>query len=104
MDFDKNKVDLMAVHRYLSERCLRTQAGGFMPPEVPVAPEIMNNSPEGGVSAFLNWIGDDARFIPAHEIDQQLHTVNPMLQKDEGVGMAYKSGRDMIIFTTKRVL
>lgn len=103
-DFQKDKVDLMAIHRYLSERCLRTQAGGYMPPEVGVNPAIFQSTPEGGVEGFLNWIGDDARFIPAAELDQQLHTVNPMLQADEHVGMACKSGRDMLIFTTKRVL
>lgn len=104
MDFQKDKVDLMAIHRYLSERCLRTQAGGFLPAEVGVSPDIMKASPPGSVEKFLEWIGNDARFVPASEVEQQLRGVNPMLQADEFVGQAYKVGRDMIVFTTKRVL
>jgi len=94
----------MAVHRYLSERCLRTQKGGYMAPEVKVNPEVMKASPEGTLSTFLNWIGDDARFIPASEINEQLKGPCPMLQLDEFVEQAYKSGRDMLVFTSKRVL
>jgi len=104
MDFQKDKVDLMAIHRYLSARCLRTGPGGFMAPEVSVSPEIMQASPPDGVEKFLNWIGDDARAIDPKEVDQQLHSVNPMLQEDEHVVMAFKSGRDTMVFSTKRVL
>jgi len=104
IDFQKDRVDLMAIHRYLSERCLRVQAGGYLPPDVPVSPQVMAASPPGSVERFLNWIGDDARLIPAGELELQLRSVNPMIQADEGVGMAYRVGRDMIIFTTKRVI
>jgi hypothetical protein len=94
----------MAIHRYLGERCLRTQAGGYLAPDVHVSPEIMKASPQGAVEGFLNWVGDDARFIPARDVENQLKSNNPMLQADEHVGMAYKVGRDMLVFTTKRLL
>jgi hypothetical protein len=102
IDFQKDKVDLMAIHRYLSERCLRVQGGGYLAPEVSVDPSIIK--PSGSVEKFFEWLGQDARCIPASQIEQQLKSVNPMLQVDEHVGMAYQVGRDMIIFTTKRVL
>mmetsp|Transcript_44405 Transcript_44405/g.96504 ORF Transcript_44405/g.96504 Transcript_44405/m.96504 type:complete len:773 (+) Transcript_44405:115-2433(+) len=102
IDFEKDKVDLMAIHRYLSERCLRLQGGGYLAPEVKVNPSIIKQS--GNVEKFLEWVGNDARCLPASEIEQQLKSTNPMLQADEQVGMAYQAGRDMIIFTTKRVL
>jgi hypothetical protein len=101
-DFQKDKVDLMSIHRYLSERCLRVQGGGYLAPEVQVNPAVIQSS--GSVEKFLEWLGQDARMIPASQIEQQLKTTNPMIQHDEHVGMAFQVGRDMIIFTTKRVL
>merc|ERR1712232_147586 len=89
-------------HRYLSERCMPKQTGESLPP--PINPAIMSSSPPNGVQAVLDWIGNDARFIPAAEIDRQLHSENPMLQDDESVGMAFKSGRDTLVFTNRRVL
>jgi hypothetical protein len=46
------------------------------------------------------------RFAAIHpkELDEQLHDMNPMLQDEEHVAMAYKAGRDITIFTTKRIL
>eukprot|EP00927_Polykrikos_kofoidii_P072879 TRINITY_DN68951_c0_g1_i1.p1 TRINITY_DN68951_c0_g1~~TRINITY_DN68951_c0_g1_i1.p1 ORF type:complete len:799 (+),score=140.48 TRINITY_DN68951_c0_g1_i1:72-2468(+) len=104
LDFQKDKVDLMAVHRYLSERCLRVAAGGYLPPEVRVSSTVMQTSPPSGIEKFLTWLGDDAHAVDAQELDQKLHTVNPMLQDDEHVIMAFKVIRDTIMFTTKRVL
>jgi hypothetical protein len=104
LDFKKDNVDLMAVHRYLSERCLFVDKGGLRPSDVPVSPDAMQPSPPNGVSSFLGWLGNDSHAIDPKKIDQQLHDVNPMLQDDEHVAMAYKAGRDTTIFTTKRIL
>jgi hypothetical protein len=104
LDFQKDKVDLMTVHRYLSERCLFVDGGGLRPSDVPVSPDTMQPSPPNGVSSFLGWLGNDSHAIDPKKLDQQLHDVNPMLQDDEHVAMAYKAGRDTTIFTTKRIL
>lgn len=104
MDFQKDKVDLMAIHRYLSERCIRIEGGGYLSPEVSVAPEIMAASPPGGVERFLDWLGDNARTVDHNALDQQLHSTNPMLQVNEHIVHAFQVGRDLLAFTTKRVL
>merc|ERR1712178_641841 len=104
IDFQKDKVDLLAINRYLGERILKTQAGGFKLPDVAIDPAVMQASPPSTLENFLNWLGDDMRFIPAQELEQHLKSTTPMLQADEGVGMGFKCGRDMIIFTTKRVI
>mmetsp|Transcript_46043 Transcript_46043/g.85918 ORF Transcript_46043/g.85918 Transcript_46043/m.85918 type:complete len:793 (+) Transcript_46043:51-2429(+) len=104
LDFQKDKVDLMMVHRYLSERCVPLAKGGYLPPEVAVSSSVLRASPEKGVESFLSWVGDDMRAIDPVEMDRQLHDVNPMLQTDERVVMAFKVGRDMMVCTTKRLL
>jgi len=115
LDFQKDKVDLMAIHRYLSERCLRVEgkghldSDGFIVPDllpyyVPVAQEIMQPSPPNCVEQFLNWLGDDAVAVDPKELNEQLHDTNPMLQHNEHIVMAFKSGRDIMMFTGKRVL
>jgi hypothetical protein len=104
VDFQKDKVDLMAIQRYLSARCLHVAGGGYLSPEVDVAAEVMQASPPNSVEGFLNWLGDDARAIDPQEMDDHLHFQNPMLQLDEHVVMAFKCGRDSTILTTKRVL
>merc|ERR1712110_549158 len=48
-DFQKDKVDLMAIHRYLSARCLHSSAGGYLPAEVAVSHEVLQASPPGAV-------------------------------------------------------
>jgi len=104
IDFRKDKVDLMAIQRYLSARCLRVAGGGLLPSSVPVPAEVMQTSPPGAVEAFLNWVGDDARAVDASEVDQKLHGESRVLQDDEHAVMAFKSGRDMAVLTTKRAL
>jgi len=114
LEFQKDKVDLLAIHRYLSERCLCVDSEGQMndvgifvpgllPYYVPVAQEIMQPSPLNCVESFLNWLGDDAAAIDHRKLNEQLHYQNPMLQKDEHIFMSFKSGRGMMIFTSKRV-
>lgn len=103
-DFQKDSVDLTAVHRYLSERCLRTEDGGQMPWDVLVSPDLLKPASPNAVSSFISWLGDDASAVDPSELDQRLHTGTPMLQADEHIAMAYRVGRDMVIFTTKRIL
>jgi hypothetical protein len=105
IDFQKDKVDLMVVQRYLAARCLRSAGGaGPLPPNVPVPAEAMQASPPGAVENFMNWVGDDARAVDAGEIERKLRSENPVLQKDERVCMAFKSGRDLALLTSERVL
>lgn len=112
-DFDKNKVDIMAVHRYLSERCLRTEDGhigpdgifvpNHMSSDVRVSPDVMIPSPPGTLAKFMETLGNDARQMDPSQLDEQMHLEAPILQIDEQVQMAYKSGRDTMVVTNKRV-
>lgn len=112
-DFQKDKVDIMVVHRYLSERCLRTENGhvdsdgvfvpNHMSPDKLVSPDVMIPSPPGTLSAFMERLGNDARQMDPKELDATMHGSTPILQIDEQVQMAYKAGRDTFIVTNKRI-
>jgi len=112
-DFQKDKVDILAVHRYLSERCLRTEDGhigkdgifvpNHMSSDVRVSPDVMIPSPPGTLTAFMERLGNDARAIDPKQLDDDMHGSAPILQLDERVEMAYKAGRDTFIVTNKRI-
>jgi len=103
LDFQKDQVDLMAVHRYLSARCLRVSKGGYLAPEVTVPKNVLQPSPQNGVEQFLSWLGDDAQAVDAEAVDRQLHA-NCVLQEDEQAVLAFGVLSDLLVFTTKRVL
>jgi len=112
LDFQKDKVDLLAVQRYLSERCLRVEGGRMVdgvwvpnmrPYDVPVSQDVMNPGSPGALSNFVSMLGDDARAIDPEELNEQMHGADPILQEDEKVVLAYKAGRDTFVMTTKRI-
>jgi len=104
VDFQKDKVDLMVIHRYLSAKILNVNSNDCMSNDLPVQPVIFDAGPTGGLDSFLSWLGDDTRAIDPEEMDERLHSGAVMLQEDEHVVMAFKCGRDTTCFTTKRVL
>eukprot|EP00590_Aulacoseira_subarctica_P012273 CAMPEP_0172418848 /NCGR_PEP_ID=MMETSP1064-20121228/5295_1 /TAXON_ID=202472 /ORGANISM="Aulacoseira subarctica , Strain CCAP 1002/5" /LENGTH=606 /DNA_ID=CAMNT_0013157975 /DNA_START=12 /DNA_END=1829 /DNA_ORIENTATION=+ len=113
IDVQKDKVDLMAIHRYLSERCLRVEGchkdkDGYYVPNIrpydmPVSSDITAPTRPGALDLVLGWLGNDAHAIDPIEVHSQLHGDTHMLQHDEKVVLAYKNGRDMLVFTNKRV-
>lgn len=100
LDFNKSKVDVTVINRYLADRCLQVD-GELRPNDVPV---VAQEAAPDGVSTFLSWIGGDSQEVNAQKIDKQLHETNPVLRGDEHVSMAFKSGRDMTVLTNKRIL
>jgi len=112
-DFQKDKVDILTVHRYLSERCLRTEDGHvgedgiFVPnhlsPYQRVSPDVLIPSPPGTLAKFTEWLGNDARQIDPNELDATMHGSSQILQLDEQVQMAYRAGRDTFVVTNKRL-
>merc|ERR1719491_204623 len=126
IDFQKDKVDLMAVHRYLSERILRYGGDGnnddgadedtqgyndsgafvpaFRPVTVPIPSTTLDTTPPGAMEKMLGSITGNAKQIDPAEVEASLRGDVNMLQADERVALAYKAGRDTLIFTTKRII
>lgn len=113
VEFTKDKVDLLAIHRYLSERCLRVEgkhkdADGYFVPnlrpyDMPISQNVVAQTKAGALESLIDWIGDDAHIIDPAEINAKFHGDTHMFQADEKAVLAYKSGRDMFILTNKRI-
>mmetsp|Transcript_50624 Transcript_50624/g.123432 ORF Transcript_50624/g.123432 Transcript_50624/m.123432 type:complete len:808 (+) Transcript_50624:60-2483(+) len=98
-DFQKDKVDLMAIQRYLATRCLPRNGA----PRVEVPASVLVPRPAQGLESLLNWIGNDATQLDAGTLDQQLKGAGIVLN-DESTVMGFKAGRDSFILTDRRVL
>src|SRR5690606_26350444 len=59
---------------------------------------------ESDLSNFIDWMSDNARQVDADEVNNRLHTCPPVLEHDEKVMMAFRSGRDTDVITTHRTL
>lgn len=101
IDFQKDKVDVFMLHRYCSERMMRVAAHAMKPYTIPVSPET-SSSPEAG-QKLVDWIGSNASTIDSEAANEKLHEAQ-LLQDDEKVALAFKSGRDSLFMTNKRLL
>lgn len=98
MDFQKDKVDLMGVHRYLSQRVLAksdVDANAEVQVDVSVGDQSM-------IGDFLGFLGGDNNQINHEVMTRKLHN-QQMIMEDETVLMAMKCGKDTTCFTNKRI-
>ena len=56
------------------------------------------------VGNVIDWLGDNAQQVDAQTVEQRFKTEFPILLQDETVELAFRSGRDTIAFTSRRVL
>lgn len=100
LDFNKDLVNVIAIKKYLSARCLKSDA-----PNLPVPQNVfMVSDLETGLEKLLSKIGSDQRAIDPREMDSILHNEHPILMDDEKTIMAFKAGRDVTLFTNTRVM
>merc|ERR1719399_2105514 len=70
IDFQKDKVDLAAVGRYLASRCAVLGSQTSMPP-TPAPEELLGATSEPGLlEGFISWLGDDYRACDPDDLDQ----------------------------------
>lgn len=91
----------MVIHRYLSERCMRTNHN-LKPYNSLVSNDLLAPSPPETMTNLMDWIGNNASAIDAAAVDEQFHE-SGILQDDEHVAFAFKTGRDSLYLTTKRL-
>lgn len=101
IDFQKDKVDILVVHRYLSERMMRTNGHTMKPYTSNVSSNLLVPSLPGTGEKLLNWIGENAAAIDANSVNQKFKEAG-ILQQDEKVAFAFKTGRDSLYLTNKR--
>lgn len=102
IDFQKDKVDTMIVHRYLSERLMRVNGHKLKPYTSPVSSDLFQPLPPGSGTNVFDWIGDNAAAVDAEAVDEKFHEAG-FLQNDEHVAFAFKCGRDSLYLTNKRL-
>ena len=59
---------------------------------------------QSSVGSMASWFGDDMKQIDAVQANHQFHTSPPVLQSNEVCEMAFQGRRDLVLFTTKRIL
>mmetsp|Transcript_76414 Transcript_76414/g.115016 ORF Transcript_76414/g.115016 Transcript_76414/m.115016 type:complete len:757 (+) Transcript_76414:47-2317(+) len=102
LDFKKGKVDILAIHRYVSAMVLGDadeQAKYYDHSGASV--QVGTKS---GIGGFVAWLGGDSVEQDTAVTDVTLHTDPPILMSEERVQKCYKSGRDLFVYTTHRVL
>jgi Bacterial PH domain len=98
-DFNKGLVNILDIQRYLSYRCLAMERNIKIPTNmITAAPS------EAGLDSLISRWGDDMKAIDSQEVNREFHTTAPILLDGEDIVMAFKAGRDMTLFTNKRVL
>lgn len=102
IDFQKDKVDILVIHRYLSERLMKVKNHEMKPYTSLVSPELLIPSPPDATQNLLDWMGDNAVAVEPRTADEKLKEAG-MLQHDEHVAFAFKSGRDSLYLTNKRL-
>jgi len=102
LDFQKDKVDILVIHRYLSERLMRINGHELKPFTSTVSPDLLVPSPPGTGEKILDWIGDNAVAIDTEAVDEKFHEAG-ILQHNEHLAFAFKTGRDSLYFTNKRL-
>ena len=102
MDFRKGNVDILSVHKFLSAMILgdTDESAAYLDNQDASA---QFNS-KGGLGAFINWLGGNSTEQDAATVNAQLHTETPILMTKEQVEKVYKSGRDIFVYTSHRVL
>lgn len=105
VDFQKDKVDLEAVGRYLATRCAKLGSQSSVPPtETPAELLGTDHGEASGIEKFIGRLGDDYRQCDPDELDEQLHGDCSMLLPDEKVQMGFVCGRDTVILTSHRAM
>lgn len=67
-----------------------------------VSPDLLRASPPDTGKNLLDWIGDNASALDAEAVNEKFHEAG-LLQQDERVAFAFKSGRDSLYLTDKRL-
>ena len=103
-DLRATKCDVMAVQRFLSDKILGVDSQPSFGIERLAIGAKQDQGQGSGASGLMAWLDNDMRQLDAAEADLQFHSDPAILQGCERCEMAFKGRRDMVLFTTKRVV
>lgn len=96
-DLRKGKADIIAINGYVAEQVIGAQDGK-------AALEPGRTAETGSVSSVMGFLKNDAVSTDPKKVEEQLKSNPNILQSDEEVDACYKVGRDLCLFTTKRII
>ena len=98
-DLRKGQSDVMEVLWFFNNTFLGTDSlskEDFVP--------LATAGSESASSSWMTWMSDDMCQLDAAQVDQQFHRAPPLLQANEVCEVAFQGRRDLVLFTTKRIL
>ncbi|CAD7960062.1 unnamed protein product [Amoebophrya sp. A120] len=113
LDLARDRVDLVGVHQYLSEKLMarpadRWQQYAYQGSGARAAAQATQiQRPELSMSnnmfdLFVSWATNDAQQVNPQLANAQMHQAQ-LLSLDEFVMLAFRCGRDLLLLTTRRI-
>ena len=97
IDFARGRSDILAINSFISAQVIGAADGTSTVPR-----EVLPEQPEGLLSEFFSWLGDDYHQISAEDATSKFTSDPNILLEDETVELAFKCGKDFYMSTTKR--
>jgi hypothetical protein len=95
----KGSVDIFAVQQFLSAKILAHYKAASNQDEI--VPSSTKKA--GAMSGFVSFFTGDAHEFDPKDIEERFKTETPVLLQNETVDMAFKTGRDFLVFTSHRL-
>ncbi|KAJ9459014.1 hypothetical protein DIPPA_15851 [Diplonema papillatum] len=98
LDLRKSAADVMSIQRFFSDKL----PGAETLAPAPISDRMYGIADQS--NTMVDIFTGDSRQIDAAAANHKFHTNPPILQNCETVEMAFKCGRDLTLFTTKRFI
>ena len=103
IDFAKGSVDMFGIQQFLNSK-VPWKIHPADEEEDPVQGQPTKINQAQPLASFMHWLGDNAHQLNPTDVEQHLKVQAPVLCSNETVGLAFKTGRDSLIFTDRRLL
>ena len=103
LDFRAGKVDILVLQKYLAAMLMGSKEDVQKYNDNPM-PSATAARESMSMDSFFAWFTGDSKEENASLISKKLHSEPPILLDDETVEKAYRAGRDLHVYTTKRYL
>lgn len=101
IQFSADVVDIFEIQQFLNVKLCEFSLAGTQDEVDGTPPKLDDKDKKQG---FFDWIGDNALQKDPKEVETILKTTYPVLLEHESVQIAFKSGRDMMVFTNMRCM
>ena len=104
LDFRKGKADIIMLQKFLSAIVLGTKEEVERYFQTTSSSTILSQTNAPNLDSFLSWLTSNTVEVHPDVVSHQLHSDPPILLDTEHCEKAYRSGRDMYVYTNLRLL